>query len=235
MADEQKDAPLSDEEKLTYLYPKNYDCKVCEKNFMDFSVRQSKLRVISTDTDFYPRYQHVDPNHYDVLLCPYCGYAALTAYFDKLTDKQTEMIAKEVSPHFKPRELSVPRSLDDVLLHYEMAIKCATAIKARASYLALLNLKTAWVYRGIDKQKETVCLFDACQGFQEAFTAENFPMAGMEEYTVKYLIGELSRRLGDYNAAMRWISGVLVDKSITPAIKDQASRVKDLIRDRVSS
>ena len=235
MENEQKDAPLSDEEKLSFLFTKNYDCKVCEKNFVCFAVRQSKLRVSAIDTDLYPRYQHIDPNHYEVRMCPYCGYAALNAYFDRITDKQAAMVAKEISPHFKPIEMQMPLSIDSVLYRYEMAMKCALASKARISYLALMNLKMAWVYRTCeDKQKEMMHLYDACQGFQEAFTSENFPIAGMDEFTMKYVIGELSRRLGDFNTAMRWIGDVLVAKGLPPALKERASYVKDLVRERVS-
>ena len=107
-------------------------------------------------------------------------------------------------------------------------------------------MKTAWLIRGkyetlpaetpdflnVKKalqEEEMEFLKNAYEGFQEAFSKEMFPMCGMDENTCTYLVGELARRLGEYEAASRWISRVLTARDANERIKAKAREAKELI------
>ena len=224
--------PPTAEELLTYLYPKSFNCPVCEKEFSDFAVRKSKLRTQKIDSDFYTHYFVVDPNHYDVQFCSHCGYAALSAYFDRITDRQQTIIKEKITPDHKPITFPMPLSIEDVILRYEQAAKCAEAINAKASQQALIFLKTAWVYRSVgDKSKELGNLRIAFSGLKDAFSSENFPLGNMDEITAKYVIADLARRLGLFSEALRWVGDVVVAQGISSAIKERALLLKEAARE----
>ncbi len=75
--------------------------------------------------------------------------------------------------------------------------------------------------------EEREFLQNAYDGFMEAFPKEVFPMCGMDENTVCYLVGELARRTGHMDDAKRWVARVLVSKTANDRIKQKAMELKD--------
>mgnify|MGYP003761606911 CR=1 FL=1 len=53
----------------------------------------------------------------------------------------------------------------------------------------------------------------------------------MNEHTLTYLIGDLFRRTGDTENALKWLSEVLISRNATPRLKDKARDVKDAIKE----
>jgi uncharacterized protein (DUF2225 family) len=178
------------------------------------------------------RYHVVNPNHYDLLFCSHCGYAALRNYFDKITAKQQEMIKKNVSKDYKPMEFHMPLSMEHVISRYKQALLCASAIEAKVSQKAFINLKLAWVLREANqKELELRFLREAFEGLKTAFQTERFPLGNMDESTAKYVIADLARRVGEPAEALRWVGDVVVAKGIPGALKERAINLKDLIRE----
>jgi hypothetical protein len=235
MGSQNEKTPPTTEEILSFLYPRKIICPVCEKEFTDFGVRKSKLRVEKMESDFRTRYYVVDPNHYEVNLCYHCGYAAIQAYFEKVTEKQQDLIKKFITPMYKPREYHVPLSHEDVLIRYDFALSCCQAIYAKDSQFAFTYLKKAWVYRDMENQheQEIKTLREAYIRLKDAFSSENFPLGQMDEITAKYVIAEMARRLGNFNEALRWVGDVVVAKGIPSVIKDRAVTLKELARDGI--
>lgn len=220
------------EDPLTYLYTKTYSCPVCGKDFMDFAVRRSRLRQISTDSDFRTRYRTIDPNNYEVLLCVNCGYAALQNFFDRITPKQQDRIKEKITPNFKPVTFKMPLTLHDAVTKYKMAYTCADAIGAKASLKAILCLRMAWIYRDLEDETSELKLIKAAYIYlKDAFMNENFPLGNMDEPTSKYMIAELARRLGEYGEALKLVSDVVVAQNIPGTLKERAVNLKDLIRE----
>lgn len=62
------------------------------------------------------------------------------------------------------------------------------------------------------------------------FPKEDFPMCGMDEYTVMYMVAELARRIGNKEEAKRMISKVLVAKDANRRIKDKALALKEMLQ-----
>ena len=63
-------------------------------------VRTGKVKLISADTDLRPKYQLVDSLKYDALVCPKCGYAALSRFFKFMMPAQAKLIRENISKNF---------------------------------------------------------------------------------------------------------------------------------------
>lgn len=224
-----KDAPAM--QPADFLYKKQYVCKVCELDFQETTLKQAKIRYVSSETDLKPHYEPLEPLYYDIIMCPSCGYTSLLSLFDKLSTRQAEMIKQQITPKFKKKDYPLVLTVDMAIERYKLALLNAVAKSAKSGEKSYLCLKLAWLHRDKgDKQTEHVFLKNAYRGFVEAYSAENFPIVGLDEPTVAYLIGELARRMGDYNEANKWIGSVIVSKGINPRLKSRAIDVKELIR-----
>jgi hypothetical protein len=225
--------PPTPEQVLELLYPKNITCPVCTKSFTDFAVRTTKLRVERLDSDFRTCYHVIDPNHYEVIFCYHCGYAAIKQYFDRIAEKQQDMIKQFITPMFRTQEFHIPLPIESVLYRYDQALACCQAIYAKNSQFAITYLKKAWVYRDMENKKddEIKTLREAYIRLKDAFTSENFPLGAMDEITAKYIIAEMARRLGNFAEALRWVGDVVVAKGIPAAIKERAVNLKEMARE----
>ena len=233
---ENKAKELPEDDQMSYLYTKTYSCPVCVKEFTGVLIRRSKLRQIRLDRDFRTYYKTIDPNYYEVTLCTNCGYAALNNAFDRITSKQQDWIKEKVTPNYKHVEFQLPLTANDALARYKMALLFAQAINAKMSQKAIISLKMAWIYRDAkDEKSELNLLKFAYAGFKEAFSTENFPIGTMDEHTVKYLIGELARRTGDFEEASRMIGDLIISKNTPSGLKERAHDLKELIREKNSS
>lgn len=230
-----QDTTVAEKKELTEadcLYDKSYTCPVCSLNFKARTVKSGKARLISTDTDFKPNYSVINPLHYDVILCPYCGYTALTQYFHSIRATQIEWIKNQISSVFKTKLYPNVYTIEIAIERYKLALLNAVVKKARVSEKAYICLKIAWLYRNLeDKDNEKRFLEQALKGFLEAFEKERFPVCGMNEHTLTYLIGDLFRRTGDTENALKWLSEVLISRNATPRLKDKARDVKDAIKE----
>ena len=79
------------------------------------------------------------------------------------------------------------------------------------------------------KEQEREFLKNALDGFLSARQSENYPMCGMDESTVEYLIAVLAMEFEQYDISSRLISGILVSPSATSRMKDKARNVKEVL------
>lgn len=253
--DAKKDAPndASSEEKQPtvmeedLLFDKGYTCPVCDEEFHSKMVRTGKVKLLSADTDLRPKYQLVDSLKYDALVCPKCGYASLSRFFKFMLPAQAKMIRENITTNFKGIDTSANTyTYDDAIARHQLALANAVVKKAKDSEKAYTCLKIAWLYRGKAenlpkdsenynqeikelKQQEVELLDNACEGFLAAYSKESFPMCGMDELTVTYLVADLCRRTGRFDEAARWISRVLTSRTANERIKNKARDVKELL------
>ena len=242
---EKKPAPQVKESDL--LFDKSYTCPVCDMPFHSKMVKTGKVKLLSQDTDLRPKYKYVDSIKYDVLACPGCGYSSLSRFFKFMMPSQAKLIMENITKNFRGLpETGDIYTYDDAIGRYQLALTNSIVKKAKPSEKAYTCLKMAWLYRGKAetlpedtpgydkviselKKEEDSLLNTAYEGFSDAFSKEDFPMCGMDELTVTYLVAELARRAGDYEASSRWISKVLTSRNASERIKDKARNVKELI------
>lgn len=231
------------------LFDKSFTCKVCDKEFKSKMVRTGKVKLIGSDNDLRPKYQHVDSLKYDAIVCPYCGYAALNRFFNYMTDTQAKLIKNNISANFRGiKEGEEILTYDEAITRHKLALVNAVVKHAKASEKAYTCLKLGWLCRGksetlpedmpnlAEVKKELAAqekdyMANAYEGFMEAFSKEPFPMCGMDETTMTYLTADLARQIGKYDEALRMIARVLTARDANDRIKQKARDMKDLIKE----
>lgn len=223
------------ENEKDYLYDKNLICPVCGRNFTVKAIKTSSYRMKDKDSDFFIRYDIINPYFYDVWLCNNCGYAAMKADFEKIRNFQIDLIKENITPKWKGREYNVPYNVDAAIERYKLSLLNYYYSDSKASKKAMNCLKLAWMCRLTeDLQAEKDYLKEALKGFNDAFFNEDFPIYGMDRYATMYLIGELNRRTDNLDEAMIWFSKVITTPSINKRLKELARDQKDLIKETKS-
>lgn len=230
-----------------YLFDKTYTCPICEKEFKSKTVKIGKAKLLGTDLDLRPKYENVDMLKYDIISCPKCGYTALSRYYKFLTAPQAKKIQETITKSFKPpKESGEVYSYDEALERYKLTLANAIVKQAKPSEKAYICLKAAWLIRGkaesLDpksgdfttrkkecEEAESEFLRNALEGFLAARQSESFPMCGMDECTVDYLIAVTAMRFEQYDVATKLISGILISSLANPRMKDKARSVKEML------
>lgn len=228
-----------------FVFEKKCKCPICEANFTSPTVKSSKARMIGSDMDLRPRYENINVIKYDVVVCTECGYTALERYFKlPLKAYQKEKIKEKISAAFTPKPMGPTLGYDEAFYRYKMALISAVTKEGLESEKAYICLKSAWLVRGwrealeaegdtskseaLIKQEESY-LKNAKDGFEKANISEDYPLAGMDENTVDYLLAALSFKFEEYDTAMKLCSTLIANRGANPRVKDRARDLKDEI------
>ncbi|MDO5155882.1 MAG: DUF2225 domain-containing protein [Eubacteriales bacterium] len=238
--------PITEEE---CLFPKTYTCPICDGKFKSLAVRVGKLRSIGQDLDLRPLYKEVDPIKYDAIVCTHCGYASLSRYFNQVMPLQAKKLRAELKGNFEGLKSEGQKySYDDAIMRYKMVLYSDVLGNVQNSRKAYTCLKLAWTIRGklereamniSEKERkqlqedELECIQNAYDGYILAFSNEHFPMSGMDEVTLTYLVAELAFRIGKYKEALTFLSRILTDQNVASRIKDKSLDLKERIREKV--
>lgn len=234
-------------EEKDIVYDRKMTCPVCDEEFMTKSLKSGKTRFLGNDKDLRPLHDGVDSQKYDVVLCPHCGYAALTKYFPHVTSRQIKLIKENISSKVRLRSHNDDiYTYEEAIERYQLALASAIVKQAKTSEKAYICLKNAWLLRGYAqylrdekgmsdrqleqvKQMEETNLKNAYKGFMEAVSTESFPICGMDEGTVDYMLAAIAMQLEDYDNAGKLVANILVAPNMNPRIKDKARDLKDEI------
>lgn len=228
------------------IFDRSFECPVCSAKITSKVMKTGKSKLVSTDKDLRPVYDGIDAQKYDVIVCPKCGFAALSRYFQPMTSVQVKLIRENISRnvHMKSYAGEI-YTYEEALERYKLALACAIVKQAKASEKAYICLKSAWLLRGwqeelsqgesdqarLDelKAEEKEYLKNALDGFVAASNVENFPMCGMDECTVDYLIAVLAFQFGQYDVSSRLVASILTSPSAGERTKDRARDLKNEI------
>lgn len=247
---EDKEAEKQAEEKPevkeeTFLFDKSYECPVCYQGFKAKTVRSGKLRSLGTDRDLRPLYDQMEPLKYDVVICPHCGYAALTRFFGGLTAGQIKAIKENISANFHPvKEEKETYTYEEALYRYKLCLANTIVKHGKVSEKAYICLKAGWLLRSMGenldpavedynkkiqeiKEQEKDFLKNALDGLINARQTESYPICGMDEVTLEYLIAVLAMEFEKYDISSRLIYNILNTPTVNNRIKDKAREVKD--------
>lgn len=209
------------------LYPKQMHCPICNNKFDTMKVKSSACIVTKKDEDFCTYYKDVNPMFYEILVCPYCGYAASEKSFNELTAKETQILKDAFSGRQVERSFCGERNINDALDSFKLALYTANLKSAKSSIIAGLCLKIAWMYRLMDDDKEQQFLNFALENYRAAFDKESLPIGTFNEISMYYLLGELSRRVDKLDDSVFWFG-----KAIASPEKRANPRIEKMARDQ---
>lgn len=230
----------------SFLLEKSVQCMVCDKKFKTKAVKSGKAVRMEPDRDLRPRFRHIDTLKYDVISCPECGYTAMTRYFDHISTGQMRMVREVVSSKFKPMANTEKGfyTYEEAINRYKLSLVNTMAKRGRDSEKAYTCLKIAWLLRGKTetmpeeteeekkakeavKQEEEKFYLQAYEGFSAALANEMFPICGMDQCTMDYLLAYMSYHFGKYEIASKFLGGVLTSQTASRRMKDMALDLKD--------
>lgn len=229
------------------LFAKSMDCPLCEAKFKMLTPKANKQRRIGMDLDLRPTFYNIDIQKYNVISCPNCGYTTLTYCWGQLMPMQVKRLNAQLVANFKPQ----PRSenaftYNESMDLYRLAMATSLIRETKISDRAYIILRAAWLLRGQRErlpkddprveamvQEENDYLSYAYEGFTAARMTEDYPMCGMDEITVSYLIAALACYFGEYANSLKIIAYILGNYAATEHVKDKARELKEKIRRRV--
>ena len=208
----------------SFLLDKAVRCTVCDKVFKT-KIVNSRVKRLEPDLDLRPRHEYIDTLKYNVKSCPHCGYTAVSRYFEHLSSGQIRLVKEQVCANFKGDGSIEPKVLDydEAIERYKLALFCAMAKKGKISEKAYTCLNLAWLLRGkfetLDpkdpkqeqerkacKEQEEAFYAQAFEGFTKAVASENYPMCGMDECTMDYLLATMAYHFKKYDVASKCIA-----------------------------
>lgn len=216
-------------------YESDIQCPVCQRGFRATKIRKTALRTDGRDADFNIRYTDVDANLYSVWVCPHCGYAATDQVFDQVNPAERKLLTDALAGRPIP---NCQGERDDAagIAAIEQAMFCAGARGGKASALAGLHLRLAWIYRRTGDPREREQLEIALDHYTKAYSSEPLPIGKMSGATLAYLIGELSRRLGRYHEAVQYFQIAVKDAGATePQTAAMARQQWELAREEAAA
>ncbi|EOS58703.1 MULTISPECIES: DUF2225 domain-containing protein [Paenibacillus] len=207
---------------LEPLYQIKVTCIHCQNEFSTSRVRPSFKRAVRTDTDFCSYYQKENPDYYVVRVCPSCGFASTENSVPRLTERQRTLFQEAIGSRFNQKDYGGRRDWETALETYKLALICAQTIGETERIIASLLHHIAWLYRYKNNvEQEKRFLQFALEAYIRVYEKEG---VGGSDARLMYLIGELNRRVGKYNDAVKWFGRVINDKKIMDAAMIRASR-----------
>jgi len=234
-----------------FLFDKGFKCPVCDADFKVKAVKTGKAKLLGIDSDLRPKYQGVDALKYDCIACPKCGYAALSRFFNYITNVQAKAIQANISAAFREdNERNEVYSYDDAVMKHQLALANAVVKKSKPSEKAYICLKLAWLMRGKaenlpadtddreqvlkeTKIQEQQYIENAYRGFLSAMSKEVFPICGMDEWTYVYLVADLARQCEDYTTCAKLVSDIIVSKEASSKLKEKARDLRKSIKEKI--
>jgi hypothetical protein len=244
-------APVAKEE--DYLLERSIKCPLCDSMTKVKTVKNGRVKQLETDNVLRPIFKDIDANKYGVSVCTTCGYAALHSSFKPLPSAQAKLIKEKISAGFDGSsfETTDPTySYDMAIERYKLALINSVVKKGKVSERANICLRIGWVMRGkkenLDKNNPNYkVMFEDCQkqedeflknafeGFLKATMSEDYPMCGMDESTVDFLITNLAIHFKKYDIASKTLARILASPSATRRIKDKAYDLKEQIVEEI--
>ena len=245
--DEAEEAKPVEFNEQDYIFWKKFECPVCDSPINTLIVKSGRARLVKMDKDLRPVYEGFDPIKYEPVLCQCCGYAVMGRYFGPLTPSQRKAVMEGISSSYQGNVESKPTvGYEEALNKITLALASAMVKRGKASEKAYICLKGGWLCRSFKEsldpnsedydimveeltKKEKEFLDNAYEGFCQARSAEGYPMGGMDETTLDYLLAALATERGEVDVASRMIASILQSPSAAARIKDKARDLKEEI------
>lgn len=230
------------------LMDKRYTCPICEKQIRAKTVKSNSAKFVDTKADLRPIHSNVIVTKYDAVCCSNCGYSALSKNFDSVMPTHRKLLREKIQANFKSHEEPEcdTYTTEMAISRMKMVLLCTVTKGGKDSEIGNACLKICWLYQDLAdeldaddpttaEKRETYlkeaehAASNAYEHLTKARMNERFPIAGMNETTLDYLLAYFAYKRKDYSTALQLLSGVVTSKGISPRLKDKGLALKDLI------
>ncbi|MDE7206084.1 MAG: DUF2225 domain-containing protein [Lachnospiraceae bacterium] len=232
----------------TLLLDRRYTCPICDKQIRAKSVKSNSAKFVDTMADLMPIHNNINVTKYDAVCCPNCGFAALTKNFTTTTSIQRKLIHEQIEANYKSHEeVECDIYTTEVAIsRMKMVLLCTVTKGGKESEIGNVCVKISWLYQSLAeevsdddpnaeekramyiKEADNAAL-NAYEHLSKARMTEDFPIAGMNETTLDYLLAYYAYKKGEYQTCMQYLSGVVSNRNTTPRLKDKSLELKDLV------
>lgn len=201
------------------LYDKKYNCMLCKEPFTTKKIRSRFIKVKKYDTDFCPTYasEENNPMLYYINVCPHCGFSFSDDFNPYFAPGTVETIIRKVCEKWVPSTIySKERDILTAIKTLKLSSYCATLKKEKHIVIAGIYMRIAWLYRNMENEEQEKRFMKlGLNEYIESYTADDFQSKQISDVRVLYMIGELSRRIGDIDQAIKYFSKVIEKQNST--------------------
>ena len=209
---------------MTETEPKQLTCPCCKHEFETRLV--TGFRIGEKEADFCPRYLDGNPLPDFIHICPGCGFVGFEADYRAQMDDDK---VKRVTTLLAGFQWKHGQSLGGAE-RYRRAALVGIYSGKRSAEVADLYLQATWCSRmeGEPDEEEKGARKKAVKYFELALAAEEFSPDDLP--VVHYLIGELSRRLGESDKAIKHFNKMDDLEEVDPWLIEWRNKQKALIK-----
>ncbi|RNC28913.1 MAG: hypothetical protein AWM53_01100 [Candidatus Dichloromethanomonas elyunquensis] len=195
------------------LYDKKAKCIYCQNTFTTKKIRSRFVKPLKIEQDFGPLFKEGEENNpllYYVTVCSECGFSFTEDFSHHISEASRKKVQKEITEKMdKVTDFWGKRNVNQAVRAYKLAIYSAQLVLEKHIVFANLCLRLAWLYRGIGNQQEEKRFLElAVSEFEKSYIHTDFKTETTPEVSILYLIGEINRRLGNYNEAITYFTAV---------------------------
>lgn len=185
------------------IYPKDYNCPFCKKDFMDYRVFRSKLYEASpVRYDLRRFYTDFQTEWYDIITCPYCYFSMLHNYYTEPKPIQKARFENELTAVRASilLDFDAERDIDFVFAAHYLAMLCAEGYR---SFNKLICSKLwgnlSWLYEDVGDEDMMRMAADKAAATYEALYGETRLTPVQEQITCMSIAGMQQRAGVDRN------------------------------------
>ena len=185
------------------VYPKDYVCPFCKKEFSDFKVFRSKLyEAAPMRYDLRRSYTDFQTEWYDIITCRHCYFSTLHNYYTEPKPLQTIKIEAALTDVRASvlLDFEAERDVDFVFTSHYLAMLCAEGYR-QSSKLITSKLwgNLSWLYEDVGDEEMMRAAADKAAATYEAIYADTRLTPVQEQITCMSIAGMQYRAGVDRN------------------------------------
>lgn len=209
---------------MTDFEAKKLRCPCCRHEFESKLV--TSFSIGEKDSDFCPQYLDGNPLPEFLHVCPECGFTGFEADYRILNDEKTIKRVVTLLAGFHWTKNQILGGAE----RYRRAALIGIYSGKRSAEVADLYLQATWCSRmeGEDDDEQKGARRKAVKYFELALAAEEFSPDDMP--VVHYLLGELNRRLGNDEKALKHFAKMDELEKVDPWLIEWRDKQRALIK-----